>query len=181
MAAEQPPRLPQHIQDAIDNIAAMHVSHHAEATPMERLTDRATATLGTPSSLLVIGLLALAWVALGFWLPAWFDPPPFHYLDLLISLVAILFAVVILASQRREDRLANRREQMVLQLAFLTEQKVSKMIDLMEELRRDLPDVHDRVDLEAIEMTGKPDHAAVLGEIQDRSQPPSPTGSETDK
>ncbi len=172
MRPERSDPLPQHIRDAIEQISAMHVSHHSEASPMERFTDWATSALGTPTALIVILLFAVSWIVVGACFPSvWFDPSPFALLDLFLSLIAILLAVVILASQRREGLLANRREQMTLQLALLTDQKVAKMIDLMEELRRDLPHVHNRVDLEAIEMTAKPDHAAVLDEIQDRSQP----------
>ncbi len=52
---------------------------------------------------------------------------------------------------------------------MLSEQKLSKLIELLEELRRDLPNVHNRVDLDAIEMTGKPDHVGALEEIEGRS------------
>ena len=56
---------------------------------------------------------------------------------------------------------------MTLEMVLLTTQKVSKLIDLMEELRRDSPDVKDRVDLEAIEMADMPDHDTVLNAIQE--------------
>ena len=39
----------------------------------------------------------------------------------------------------------------------------------MEELRRDLPNVRNRVDLEAIEMSGMPDHEKVLSAIEEIS------------
>ena len=84
-----------------------------------------------------------------------------------LSCIALLIAVLILASQRRADKLANLREQMTLEMTLLTTQKVSKVIDLMEELRRDSPDIKDRVDLEAIEMSGMPDHGTVLQAIQE--------------
>ena len=69
--------------------------------------------------------------------------------------------------KERADKLANLREQMTLEMTLLTTQKVSKVIDLMEELRRDIPDVKDRIDLEAIEMSGMPDHETVLQAIQE--------------
>jgi hypothetical protein len=54
---------------------------------------------------------------------------------------------------------------------------VSKVIDLMEELRRDIPDVKDRIDLEAIEMSGMPDHETVLQAIQEITE--TAAGAET--
>src|SRR6202012_2286274 len=84
-----------------------------------------------------------------------------------LSCIALLIAVLILASQRRADRLANLREQMTLEMVLLTTQKTSKLIDLIEELRRDSPDVRNRVDPEAIEMADMPDHETVLNAIQE--------------
>jgi uncharacterized membrane protein len=165
---------PQHVKDAIAQIAEMHASHHREATAMDRLADRVICALGTGTFLFcILGFTGLWILASAAFPHAWFDQPPYPILDLLLSLAAILIAVLILANQRRDDLLANRREQMTLQLALLTEQKVGKLIELVEELRRDLPNVDNRIDLEAIEMTGRPDHSAVLDEIQDRSTPPA--------
>jgi uncharacterized membrane protein len=169
--------MPQHVKDAVAQISAMQASHHGEATFMERVTDRIIAVIGTSAFLFYVAAFTVAWVAVGLSFPRWIDTPPFPYLELTLSLAAILIAVLILASQRRDDLLADRREQMTLQVSLLTEQKVGKLIELVEELRRDLPNVHNRIDLEAIEMTGRPDHAAVLDEIQDRSvsTEPKPT------
>ena len=75
--------------------------------------------------------------------------------------------VLILTTQRRADRLAGRREQMTLELASLTEKKVAKIIALIEELRRDSPQVVDRVDDEAQAMASRADPHAMLGAIQD--------------
>jgi hypothetical protein len=58
----------------------------------------------------------------------------------------------ILATQWRADRLAEHREKLILQLTFVSEQKSAKLIALVEELRRDLPHVRNRVDREAQQM-----------------------------
>lgn len=55
---------------------------------------------------------------------------------------------------------------MTLELASLTEQKVAKIIELLEELRRDSPEVRNRVDSEAHEMSIRSDPHAVLGAIK---------------
>ena len=44
---------------------------------------------------------------------------------------------LILATQRRENQLAQLREQLNLELAILSEQKTAKVIQLLEESRRD--------------------------------------------
>ena len=169
--AEKAP-LPSHVEEAVRAIADMHAVHEREATRAEKFADRLTSVVGRPGFLALIVGLMLAWVLAALLLgQAWPDPYPFPLLGLVISCLAIGIAILILASQRRADRLANRREQWALEVALLAEHKTSKIIDLIEELRRDLPDVHNRVDIEAIEMASKPDHENVLDIIQERVAP----------
>lgn len=101
------------------------------------------------------------------------DAPPYPILRMLYSIVGVLLAILILAAQRRDDRLATRREQMALQVMLLAEQKVSKLIELVEELRRDLPNVQGRVDLDAIEMTAPTNHGDTLKNVEKASEPES--------
>jgi uncharacterized membrane protein len=53
------------------------------------------------------------------------------------------------ARSRREYQLAQLREQLTLELAILSEQKTAKVIQLLEESRRDNPHIRNRVDQEA--------------------------------
>jgi len=171
---QQKAALPRHIEDAVKQISAMHRAHHSEARPSERVTDRAVSIIGTPTFFAILGVLASAWIVLNLAQGGRaIDPPPFSFLEVTCSLIAILLAVLILAAQRRDDRLATRREQMALQVSLLTEQKVSKLIELVEELRRDLPNVHDRVDLDAIEMTAPSNHEETLKSVDEASKPES--------
>lgn len=162
---------PTHVEEAIQAITAMHERHHAEASSLDRAIDRIAATVSRPNFLIYVVSAIALWVGANSVLralgksPA--DPWPFSFLSAVVSSIALLIAILILASQRRADRLANLREQMTLEMVLLTTQKVSKLIELIEELRRDSPDVKDRVDLEAIEMADMPDHEAVLTAIQE--------------
>ncbi len=71
---------------------------------------------------------------------------------------ASLYTVVlILATQRPEYQLAQLREQLTLELASLSEQETAKVIQLLEESRRDNPLIRDRVDQEA-EAIAQPAH-----------------------
>ena len=78
-----------------------------------------------------------------------FDPPPFAWLQGIFSLGALLTATVVLIKQNRLAKLEEPRAHLDLQVNLLAEQKTTKLIDLMEELRRDLPMVKDRNDPEA--------------------------------
>lgn len=170
-AAEPNTTRPTHVEEAIQAMAAMHDAHHAQATQLERLIDQLTATVAKPRFLIYIAVSIVLWMVANALsqvaglrvADAW----PFTFLSLLVSCTALFISVLILASQRRADRLANLREQMTLEMVLLTTQKTSKLIDLMEELRRDSPGVRDRVDKEAIEMADMPDHETVLSAIQE--------------
>ena len=88
-----------------------------------------------------------------------------------VFLSALLTATVVLSKQDRLARLAERREHLDLKVALLTEQKVAKLIDLMEELRRDLPNVKDRHDSDAavLQQAMKPEQ--VLAALDERVDP----------
>ena len=75
--------------------------------------------------------------------------------------------ILILATQQREYQLAQLREQLTLELAILSEQKTAKVIQLLEESRRDNPLIRDRVDQEAEAMAQPADPQSVLDAIKE--------------
>lgn len=104
----------------------------------------------------------LGWVA--------FDPPPFVWLQGILSLGAFLAATVVLIEQNRLAKLEKLRAQLDLQMNLLSEQKISKLIDLIEELRRDLPMVKDRHDPQAAVLQQPTDLNAVLAVMDERRE-----------
>jgi uncharacterized membrane protein len=170
------PVLPVHVGDALQAIADMQSDHHEQASPLARAVDRITATVARPDFLIYVGAAVVVWMGLNAVLGrahlAMPDAVPFPLLALLISCVALFIAVLILASQRRADRLANLRQQMILETTLLITEKASKLVELMEELRRDSPNVRNRVDLQALEMAGAPDHGSLLQALQDITDTP---------
>jgi uncharacterized membrane protein len=75
-----------------------------------------------------------------------FEPPPFPWLNGILTLTALLTTTIVLISQGRQSAIAEQRAHLDLQINLLTEQKVTKLIHLMEELRADLPGVGTRHD-----------------------------------
>ena len=84
-------------------------------------------------------------------------------------MMALYLVIFILASQRREHDLAQRRELLALELAVRTEQKAAKMIELLEEFRRDSPEIQDRLDEEAEQLSVQSDPCSVASAISDTS------------
>ena len=63
-----------------------------------------------------------------------FDPFPFTFLTLVVSLEAIFLSAFILISQNHETRLTERRNHLDLQINLLTEQENTKMLKLLERM-----------------------------------------------
>jgi len=80
-------------------------------------------------------LLFALWLALNAW-PGLrhFDPYPFTFLTLVVSLEAIFLSAFILISQNYELRISDRRNQLDLQINLLTEQENTKMLQLLEKI-----------------------------------------------
>jgi uncharacterized membrane protein len=170
--SEPGPPLPEHVESTVQAIAAMHAEHEASANPAERLADEVTARLGNPISVAILVVFVLAWIGINLGLrimrPPAFDAPPFEWLELLLSFAAAFMTMVILASQHRAEVLSGRRQQLMLQLAFLSDHKQAKIIALLEELRRDDPMIQDRHDHQAEAMTHTSNPTEILDAIREK-------------
>jgi uncharacterized membrane protein len=170
MEDDTTPILPAHIEDTVRAIAQLHAEHYNQATPLQRAVDRITASVGRPRFIAWLTMIVLAWVLLNLGAMALgrtpIDPPPFFWLDGASSLVALYTTVLILVTQRREDQLAAHRDQLTLELAILGEQKSAKIIELLEEMRRESPFLSNRVDHEAAAMSVAADPQSVLDAIK---------------
>lgn len=166
------PILASHIEDTVRATAELHAVHHREATSYQHAIDRITATVGRPATVGIVGGLIVLWVLVNVAGPRAlrFDPPPFFWLATVASVSALLTAVLILTTQRRQDRLGDQRAQLTLQLGIVNEQKNSKIIALLEQLRRDHPEIEDRMDPEAIAMTRSADPSHVLDKLKESSR-----------
>lgn len=167
---------PGHITQNVQTIASLRARAEEEVGRHQRRIEWATAALGRPRSMYVAVLLVVAWVGVNgrlhqLGLPAP-DPPPFSYLQGVVAVAALLTTLMVLATQNRQSKHAEQRLQLDLQVNLLAEQKVAKLIALVEELRRDMPAVPDRVDPIAEVMTEPLDPAAVMSALEG-----SPRGS----
>lgn len=140
----------EQIDQNIKAVLAFYSREEEKISSSQRGLERLTYFVGKPAFMAFILFFALAWVfanlllmALG--LPA-FDRPPFPWLQGLVSLGALLIATIVLTRQNRLAKLAEQRAHLDLKVTLLIEQKTAKLIELVEELRRDLPNVKDRHD-----------------------------------
>lgn len=148
--------------------------HHQDASPLQHRLDQVTSVIGSPGFVALLVLAIGLWIAgnlvtaaLG-WVPL--DPPPFAWMEMVTAAGALVIACLILTTQRREDRLADHRSQLMLELAIANDQKIAKIIELIEESRRDNPSISNRVDAEAATMAMPSNPAEVLEVIRELSE-----------
>jgi uncharacterized membrane protein len=82
-----------------------------------------------------------------------------------VSTIGLYLAAMILITQRHDDELATRREQLTLELAILSEQKSAKIIALLQEFRRNDPNQGDHRDKMAEALAQPADPQVVLDAI----------------
>ena len=103
----------------------------------EKLADKLTTAFGSMPFLLVNCVWFAIWIALNVGLipgiPI-FDPFPFGFLTMIVSLEAIILAIIVLISQNRAARIADLREEVALQVEEISEQEVTKILELIVKL-----------------------------------------------
>ena len=86
-----------------------------------------------------------------------------------MTLTALLTTTVVLIGQARQSTLAEQRAHLDLQINLLTEQKVTKVIHLLEELRTELPGVRERHDPHVSQLKKPTDTAQVISALKERA------------
>lgn len=129
----------------------------------DRIADFFTEAFGTVAFLLLNILFFLFWFSANFNMIAGiapFDPPPFNLLTMVVSLEAIFLAIIVLMSQNRAGKIADIRQKMDFEIDVVSEQEITKIVQLLEKLHRhvgvrleDVKEIHrmeEAVDLEKI-------------------------------
>ena len=109
----------------------------------------------------------VAWHHLGH---PYFDAPPFPILQGCVTYVGVLITMAVLIRQNRLARVEESRAHLELQVNLLAEQKTTKIIMLLEELRRDMPNVPDRQDDNATALQASTNSDTILHEFENRNE-----------
>ncbi len=153
ISPEETTELGDIIDQNIDSIVALHMRSERKASQHQLTIERLIAFLGRPWYLYFIVLCVFLWIGLNLLLLVFhrtsIDPAPFYWLQGAITLNALLTATAVLIKQNRQEKLEGLHNHLDFQVNLLVEQKVTKLIELVEELRRDLPSVKNRHDPQA--------------------------------
>ena len=152
----------------------------AQISGMQLLIERISAFFGSAAyfafavAFIVVWGLANGWAAHAGLHPI--DAPPFYWLQGLVSSNALLLTVAVLIRQNRMAKVAEHRAHLDLQINLLTEQKVTKILQIIDELKRERndvqTDVRDRPDSQVAEMTKPADAHALMHAIKEKQKDP---------
>ena len=162
--------LPPSVSENIGAIAEFSARHRQHASATQRFVETAARVLGSPTYVAVNILFFIAWIAFNLLAPDLgyrrIDDPPFFWLQGFIALDAFIISTTVLTRQNRMSRLAEHNAHLDLQVNLLTDEKCSKIIALLDELRQDLPNVASKHDHEADQLAKPADPKAVLSAIE---------------
>ena len=148
---------------------AFYASEEQKISPSQRILESVSGFMGQPLYLGSILLFVALWIFANLFAPrvglAAIDTAPFFLLQGIVCIGALITTTVVLIKQNRSGKLEERRSHLELQVNLLTEQKVTKIINLLEELRHDLPMVKDRHDPEASAFQQPADPHVVLAAL----------------
>jgi uncharacterized membrane protein len=155
-----------HVAQNIETLAHLETEAEGKVGRHQKTIEKLTAAIGHRWTLnVILGSVAL-WMVVNTFasrlgLPP-LDTPPFPWLQGAVSLSALLVTTMVLTTQNRQAKVSSHRGNLELQVNLVAEQKIAKLIALLEELRRDLPIVRDRVDSVADAMAHAVNPQAVL-------------------
>jgi len=144
------------------NVEAMRQLEEAAAarrTGADRVAAAIAGFCGRMSFVWMHVLFFACWIAYNTlpWFQA-FDPYPFTFLTLVVSLEAIFLATFILISQNYDMRVAERRNQLDLQINLLAEQENTKALQMLERIAKKVgAHVNDDPQVRALEEATRPE------------------------
>jgi uncharacterized membrane protein len=170
--------LPEPVLRNIETIIQLETDHGKTIPIHHRLLESVAAGFSQPRFLYGQIIFFAGW-----WLCSYLssqgilakDFPKFSPREDGLSVASLLISTGVLVYQNRQEKLAEERSHLTLQINLLTEQKIVKLIALVEELRTDLPNVRNRQDPEAEEMQQPIDPEALLTALKESLNPSDDT------
>jgi uncharacterized membrane protein len=171
-APNQTGELSSSAKDNLELLTSFKDREDAQISGTQLLIERISAFFGSPAyfafaiAFILIWMLVNGWGAHAGWHPI--DQPPFPWLQGLVSSNALLLTVAVLIRQNRMAKVAEHRSHLDLQINLLSEQKVTKILQIVDELQRDLTALRGRPDSDVAEMTKPADAHALMHAIKQK-------------
>jgi uncharacterized membrane protein len=172
MATDQTNHLPSSAKENLDLLSRIKEGEEAQISGLQLAIERVSRFFGSPAYFAFAVVFIALWIAVNAYgvRQGWrhVDAPPFFWLQGWVSSNALLLTVAVLIRQDRMAQVAEHRAHLDLQINLLTEQKVTKTLQIIDELRRDLTALRGRPDAEVTEMSKPADAHALMHAIKNK-------------
>lgn len=162
-------KLPSITQENVRMVAEIEEKYLQQRSPGERTGDAVAQFSGSTTFFVLNVVWYLAWVLANTGkipLLRPFDPYPFTFLTLMVSLEAIFLAIFVLASQNRMARVADQRAHLDLQINLLAEQENTKMLNLLQTMANRMGLKAETKDDEIDQLAEKTEAATLSDELE---------------
>jgi uncharacterized membrane protein len=165
-------RLPSSAKDNLELLTRFEAGEVAQIPKVQQRIERISRFFGSPAYFAFAIVFIVAWAAVNGWgaRAGWHyvDAPPYPWLQGLVSSNALLLTVAVLIRQNRMARIAEHRSHLDLQINLLSEQKVTKILQIVDELQRDLTALRARPDSQVEELSKPADTHALMHAIKQK-------------
>ena len=169
--------LPEQVIKNIETVISLQANQERSVPMSERVLGKIAAAFGRARFLYSQLAFFSLWGLVSHFAPdalAQWDLPIMDLQNHGLDMAALLITTGVLIRQTQQDKIAERRSHLMLQINLLNEQKIAKVIELIEELRADTPDIANRFDWEANIMQQSTDPQVVLDILQENLEHISP-------
>lgn len=118
-------------------VRSLKATADSQRTFPEKFADWITSVSGSITFLVVNVLIFGGWIVVNVGLVpgiAPFDPYPFGFLTMCVSLEAIILAILVLISQNRESRIGDVREEIDLHINKIAEAEITQIIKMLAQV-----------------------------------------------
>jgi uncharacterized membrane protein len=129
------------IEENVQTIRSRERASLLSRSRAERLADWIAGAAATAPALILHAVGFALWIAANTSLIRGvrpFDPFPFPFLTMIVSLEAIFLSLFVLASQNRLARQADKRSELDLQIDLLAEREMTAVLRLLQDIARHL-------------------------------------------
>lgn len=137
---EPPPNSPDNlIARNVERVAELERSLRSHESKSDRMAAHISHFCGSMIFVWVHVAFFAGWILLNtIALPKPFDPYPFTFLTLVVSLEAIFLSTFIMIAENRQEKISERRSQLDLQINILAEQEGTKTLQILEAIAEKL-------------------------------------------
>jgi uncharacterized membrane protein len=161
---------PRSVQSNIEAIVRLEEEVEEQRRPLERVSEAVGSFAGTNCFIALQLCFVACWVGVNLGtmpgVPA-FDPFPFSLLSGVLSLEGVLLAAFVLIRQNRMSLKADHRNHLDLQINLLSEKEVTKVIQMLQVISRQMGIEAEAVDREVEELSQVTAVEAVSRQVQD--------------